>query len=179
VGSATGLSTVPVWSQQGAPPSGFFGERVADAGDVNGDGYDDVLVANRLFSNPEDEEGHVLLYLGSAAGLGTDPAWVVEGNRHDIAYGASVACAGDVNADGYDDVVVGASGLWGPIGLADLYLGSPSGLGTSPTRTITHSPSEGFGTAVASAGDQNGDGLGDWMVSAPGERRVFIELGSP
>lgn len=169
LGSATGLSSAPAWTVVGNASGSYprFGAVVSSAGDVNGDGYGDVLVATRFYSNPEDEEGAAFLYLGSPSGPSTSAAWIVEGNRIDAAYGSSAAGAGDVNGDGYDDVVVGSTGLGGPLARAYLYLGSPSGLSMIPTRAIEHAPSQGFGDSVAGSGDLNGDGFDDWIVGAP------------
>ena len=55
--------------------SSDFAGRVSTAGDVNGDGYADVLVSDDLYTNGESNEGRVSLYLGSPAGIATTPAW--------------------------------------------------------------------------------------------------------
>src|SRR5262249_15664041 len=94
--------------------------------------------------------------------------------------GASVASAGDVNGDGFADIIVGAPGV--PVGLGYYYWGGPQadyaayvvfGRGAEPSpntghvfRIILSGDAEG-GFAVSSAGDFNGDGFGDVMVSAP------------
>ncbi len=75
---------------------------------MNGDGYGDVLVSAHLFDNGDYDEGIVYAYLGSPMGLATSPAWFAEGNQNSAYFGYSVAGAGDVNGDGYGDVIVGA-----------------------------------------------------------------------
>jgi hypothetical protein len=55
---------------------------VASAGDVNGDGYSDVIVgAYRLFDNGQTDEGRAFVYHGSASGLSTTPNWTAESNQ--------------------------------------------------------------------------------------------------
>ncbi len=58
--------------------------------------------------NEQDDEGRAYLYLGSASGLATSAAWIAESDQAATFFGDSVATAGDVNGDGYDDVIVGA-----------------------------------------------------------------------
>jgi hypothetical protein len=102
-GSATGLSSVPAWAVQGGIGTGFLflGYSARTAGDVNGDGYADLLVGAPL-------SGNAYLYLGSATGLAMTPAWPPPGFPPSGGfYGVTVA-AGDVNGDGYADLVVGA-----------------------------------------------------------------------
>src|ERR1700752_1224833 len=115
--------------------SGSPGPAVSSAGDVNGDGYDDAIVGGYGFSNPEEGEGRAVIYLGSPTGLGPEPVWEVEGNQEGAWFGRSVAGAGDVNGDGFDDVLVGVPFFdtdWEDAGSARLYLGSPTGPSTTP-----------------------------------------------
>ena len=101
---------------------------------MNGDGYDDVVVSAPTYINGQKQEGRILVFHGSATGLAATPDWSVEGNRRFAKLGTSVACAGDVNGDGFADVVAGAPG-YDNEGRAFLYLGSPSGLATVPVWT--------------------------------------------
>src|SRR5262245_18731537 len=99
------LTTEPAWTAEGGGYNAQFGTWVASAGDVNGDGYSDVVVGAPLYSNGQSEEGTAFLYLGSASGLAPTPAWVVESDQVVGFLGYSVATAGDVNGDGYSDVI--------------------------------------------------------------------------
>ena len=84
-----------------------------------------------LYDNGQTDEGRAYVYLGSASGLATSAAWTAESDQADALFGYSVASAGDVNGDGYSDVVVGAYGYdngQNEEGRAYLYLGSTSGL---------------------------------------------------
>jgi uncharacterized repeat protein (TIGR01451 family) len=75
---------------------------------VNGDGYADAAVGSPRYDNGNWDEGCARVYLGSATGLGSAPDWSAEGNQDDAWFGRSVGTAGDVNGDGYADLVVGA-----------------------------------------------------------------------
>ncbi len=107
-GSSSGPSARPAWTAEGGQAYASFGERVACAGDVDGDGVDDVLVAAPLHDHGQQDEGRAVLFLGAAAGLAAEPAWAAEGDQRGAWFGSSVAGAGDVDGDGRGDVVVGA-----------------------------------------------------------------------
>jgi hypothetical protein len=182
LGSATGLSSDPSWTAVPDQPNVSFGFSVASAGDVNADGYDDVVVGAYNYSHGQVDEGRAFLYLGSATGPSASPDWTAEPDFAFSQFGISVGSAGDVNGDGYDDVVVGADQL----SRAYLYVGSSTGLGSTAAWTATGQPGSSFGHSVASAGDVNGDGYGDVVVGAQyyddgqdTEGGAFAYLGSP
>src|SRR5206468_3368315 len=108
-GSATGLATTPAWTAEGNQAGAAFASPVASAGDVNGDGFSDVIVGAWLYSNGEANEGRAYVYLGSLSGLSLAPAWIAESNQADALFGFPATTAGDVNGDGYSDVLVGAT----------------------------------------------------------------------
>jgi hypothetical protein len=189
LGSASGLSLAPAWTAEGNQADAWFGWNVASAGDVNGDGFSDVVVGAPLFDNGETDEGRAFLYLGSATGLSPTPAWTTEGNQGGAALGNNVASAGDVNGDGYSDVVVAANQFdngQANEGRALLFVGSAGGLSVSPAWTAEGNQADArFATSVASAGDVNGDGYSDVVVGAyefnngeADEGRAFVYLGS-
>lgn len=100
------------------------------------------------------------------------PDWEMEGDQSSARFGWSVSTAGDVNCDGFDDVIVGAKfydvGAYLDAGKAYVYYGSETGLSSTPAWEATSPTLEYygyFGAVVASAGDVNGDGCGDVMVS--------------
>jgi hypothetical protein len=184
LGSPGGLATTPSWSVEGDELNVNLGGSVAGAGDVNGDGYDDVLVGVVNYSNGQQAEGRALLYLGSAAGLDLLPVWSVEGNQTFSGFGA-VATAGDVNGDGFADVIVGAQSMNHPErdeGRAFLYLGSPSGPSPVPSWTAEGDQVDAsFGRPACSAGDVNGDGFDDVIIGALeflGGGRAYLYFGS-
>jgi len=189
LGSASGLGSSPAWTAESDQAAAFFGDSVAAAGDVNGDGYSDVLVGASFYDNGQSQEGRAYVYLGSASGLGSSPSWTAESDQGNSYFGHRVATAGDVNSDGYSDVIVGAYSYDNgqtDEGRAFVYLGSASGLASSPAWTAESDQAGSyFGSAVAMAGDVNGDGYSDVIVGAygygngqTGEGRAFVYLGS-
>jgi PKD repeat protein len=78
------------------------------AGDVNADGYADVIVGAWSYDNDQADEGSVFVYHGSATSLSTSADWIVESNQASSNFGGSVSTAGDMNGDGYGDVIMGA-----------------------------------------------------------------------
>ena len=182
LGSASGLSASPSWTAESDQASAYFGSSVSSAGDVNSDGYDDILVAALFYSNGESLEGRVYLYLGSPSGPSVSPSWISEGNQTYAYFGRSVASAGDVNNDGYADVVVGAyyyDNGESNEGRAFLYLGSSIGLSGSPSWTgESNQAGAWFGYSVSSAGDVNNDGYDDVVIGAVGYDNVETYEGS-
>jgi len=189
LGSATGLSTIPHWMVESNQANAHFGNNVSTAGDVNGDGFSDVIVGARYYDNGHVDEGRANVYLGSATGLSTIPNWTAESNQASANFGWCVATAGDVNGDGFSDVIGGArlydNGQTNE-GKAYLYLGSSSGLSIIENWTAEPNVSDSeFGTSVSTAGDVNGDGYSDVIVGAPwldngqtNEGRTYVYLGS-
>jgi len=170
LGSATGPSLTPSQTFNGAVASGQFGRAVACAGDVNADGYDDVLIGAPSLTSTFISEGAAYLYHGGPGGL-TGPVWTRFGGSIAALMGYAVSGAGDVDADGDDDVIVGAPGKsvsFTADGAAFVYLGAPGGVATSPAASL-HGPadSSAFGAAVSRAGDVNGDGYADVLIGAP------------
>jgi FG-GAP repeat len=108
LGSAAGPSSTPAWSHASTQDYSQYGESVAFAGDVNHDGFDDVLVGAPGYSEGEPFEGLAFLYYGSPGGLLAAPVYSVGANRDHSNFGLSVASAGDVNSDGFSDIIIGA-----------------------------------------------------------------------
>jgi hypothetical protein len=189
MGSPSGLAPSPSWTIEGNQASAWLGHSVSTAGDVNGDGFSDVIVGAPSFDNGQPDEGRAWIHLGGPGGLAVAPAWVVESGQAGARLGNSVGSAGDVNGDGYGDVIVGASRFDnGEVdeGRALVYLGSPLGVSASPAWTAeSDQASASFGYPVATAGDVDGDGYGDVIIGAfrfdngeLDEGRAYLFLGS-
>jgi len=140
------IGPFPSWLVHGAIAS-HFGESVCGAGDVNHDGFDDVIVGAIYHTNGETEEGGAWLYLGSPAGADTTAAWRAEGDADNAIMGLDVSAAGDVNRDGFDDVIIRIPREWpvhrdlepstGPRRLrSGVYFLSLSGMGETVVRRL-------------------------------------------
>ncbi len=169
-GSATGINTTAAARVESNQAGGQMGYSVAGAGDINGDGYSDVIVGAPYYDNGQNDEGTAFIYHGSATGISTTAAAMVESNQTFASMGISVAGAGDVNGDGYSDVIVGAF-LYGngeiSEGAAFIYQGSPAGINTSAAAMVESNQADAFmGYSVSGAGDVNGDGYSDVIVGA-------------
>jgi hypothetical protein len=178
------------------------GERLAMVGDVNGDGYDDFVVGARHASVTGNQAGGAYLFLGRPAvdwGLGFDLS-LADATFGSAGYqdytGRDVAGAGDVNGDGYDDFLVGASGYDAPsavtqTGKVYLLLGRPAAdwgknfdLTNADASFVGEAAYDHAGYALSSAGDVDGDGYDDFLVGAyqndeSGENagKVYLLLG--
>lgn len=179
LGSAMGVAMPADTTLLGGSPEELFGISVASAGDVNADGYSDLVVGVANASpNGRLRAGAAAIYHGSMAGISSVPTRMLEGAADTDRFGGSVSGAGDVNGDGYDDLIVGAvqadpSGRL-DVGSASVYLGSP--MGVSVPARVLEGPigRELFGWAVAGLGDVDGDGFNDIAVTSLNASRPMI-----
>ncbi|WMS44552.1 hypothetical protein RDV64_09275 [Acuticoccus sp. MNP-M23] len=163
------------------------GRSVSAAGDVNGDGIDDVIVGAPYGDDGGRYAGEAYVVYGQSGGLGTielsaltaAQGFIIQGDTGGDQAGFSVSAAGDVNGDGIDDVIVGArNGNDGGSRASEAYVvyGQSGGVGTIDLSALT--ASQGFiiqgdasgdqaGWSVSAAGDVNGDGIADVIVGAP------------
>ena len=177
-----------------------LGSSVDGAGDVNGDGFADVIVGapNSLGRPLEDDDyepfgpGAAYAVLGRPSratvhvGRSTERAFRIDPPRDAFGFfGWAVAGAGDVNGDGFADVIIGAPyyrisfrGQWAGPGAAFVVYGSkrvePLRAGSSARGFSIRGalPNQGVGTSVDTAGDFNRDGLSDLLVGAPGSEEA-------
>jgi hypothetical protein len=154
----------------GDQPADLAGWQVAAAGDVDGDGFDDVLVSAPAADPHGAESGRVYLVNGPVTGelsLDSDATATVQGTEASARAGESIAGLGDVNHDGNDDFAIGAPGaaagvgvFFGPVvGTVDL---TDADVVIQATNATMH-----LGTVVAGPGDLTGDGIPELMVGAP------------
>lgn len=192
LGNAQGISLVPTIIQSDQADA-HLGTSLASAGDLNGDGYGDIIVGAWSASLGEQNEGAAYIFHGTSAGLDFQSQKILESNQANAKFGASVACAGDVNGDGFSDVIVGGNLLDHPEvneGVAVVYYGTANGISiaapAAPTFLEINTIGAYFGSSVSSAGDVNGDGYSDVIVGAynfannqNGAGKAFVFHGSP
>lgn len=182
------VSSLPPWTGESDKVSALFGKSVATAGDVNGDGFSDIIIGAPGYTNGQYNEGCAFVYYGSPDGPGVSPNWMFESNQPSAKVGQAVATAGDVNGDGFSEVLIGAPGYPNGeknVGRVFLFYGGETGLGIVPSIFESNAASCNFGECVATAGDVNGDGYADVIVGARGftnaltnEGKVFVYHGS-
>jgi hypothetical protein len=150
-----------------APPSSgtpdYYGQFLASAGDIDGDGFPEVLVNTSY---------EVFMYRGGAMGLSTQATLVTPSAANQRTESASGV--GDVDGDGYGDVAVAVyiNPMFG--GVITIYRGSATGLSASPTQLSIGD--WGFGDSLA-ATDVNGDGYGDFVTA--GTEGLYVFEGGP
>ncbi len=162
------------------------GNSVSSAGDVNGDGIDDLIIGARAADPNGDYSGQSYVVFGNSTGFsatlnlstlnGTN-GFAINGIAAYDNSGFSVSSAGDVNGDGIDDLIIGARG-GSSSGQSYVVFGNSTGF--SPTLNLsTLNGTNGFaingiaagdqsGYSVSSAGDVNGDGIDDLIIGAYG-----------
>lgn len=171
-GSSSGLPLTPSISLSGRGIGDDFGLAVASAGDLNGDGFGDIVVgAPQSSPGGRVQAGRVSVYFGSPSGVRSVEDWFVEGEAARDLMGHAVSSAGDVNGDGFADLLVGAprasAGGRAGVGTASLFYGSSEGILRTPSRVLAGEASEdGFGWSLAEIGDANNDGFADVAVGA-------------
>lgn len=183
-GASPAPSTTPDWTLTSTQLLNMLGAGVAAAGDVNGDGFDDVVVTHvqveTLFGpNP----WRVRVFHGSEAGLSQEPALDVVSSERMGGLGVPHAAGvGDVNRDGFDDVLIGVASTEQGSGKVYLHLGSSGGTQQTAAWTASGDGERDalFGFTVSAAGDINRDGYADFAVGAPGQGgagKVFVYRG--
>jgi hypothetical protein len=191
-GAPAGQLIVPIWEYTSYGFDPGLGRAMTGMGDVNGDGFDDIAVDELNAPGLKFQEGAVLLFLGRSNGMSKDPSWMAKGEQPGALMGSWMHRVGDVNKDGYDDVLVGAN-TWDGVqkldcGQARLYFGGPNGPGDKPGWTFEGAGSNShLTTEVGGAGDVNGDGYPDAVVGEhlysdpkhPERGRVLVFLGNP
>ncbi|MBX9255762.1 FG-GAP repeat protein [Desmonostoc muscorum CCALA 125] len=171
----------------------FSGSSVSSAGDINGDGIDDLIIGSfGADPNGQSYAGSSYVVFGSSSGFGASfnlsslngsNGFVINGIDENDFSGFSVSSAGDFNSDGFDDLIIGARYASSPngqfrAGESYVVFGSSSGFGASFNLSSLNG-SDGFvingidtrdssGSSVSSAGDINGDGFDDLIIGAPG-----------
>ena len=170
-GSSGGLAASADWSDDFGGVAVSVFSIPAGAADVNGDGKDDLL-----FSSENDSVFYV--YHGAVAGLGADPTYTI--TQGDGYYGRAVAGAGDVNNDGYEDVVINwkSTESFGPTEVY-VYFGSAQGLQNFDRKQLSGGAETTYwGSTVGSAGHFNDDAFADVIVGGSFGELVIMYFGA-
>jgi hypothetical protein len=166
-GSASGVSATAARTLTGTGYGSYFGRGLAGAGDVDADGYDDLLVAE--YGAPSATfVGTVYVYRGSASGIGASALTSWSGTANNESFGLDVDGAGDVNGDGYADVILGGYGWTSSTGRALVHHGAGDedgdGVyvgGDSATAQDCDDADNTVGAPSARHADADGDGHGE------------------
>ncbi|MEE9394638.1 MAG: integrin alpha [Planctomycetota bacterium] len=161
--TTTALSQLPIrFTVDGDSAGDRLGFSVSGAGDVNGDGFDDIIVSAPLDDNNGPDSGSARVYSGFDGAI----LYTFNGDSADDQLGFSVSGAGDVDDDGFDDIIVGAVGddnNGSFSGSARVYSGFD---GTILYTFNGDSADDQLGFSVSGAGDVNGDGFDDLIAGA-------------
>ena len=170
----------------GVDPGDQSGSSLAAAGDFNGDGIDDLIIGAPAAINAGADSGSAYVVFGTATApaatvtlstLNGSNGFRIDGAAPGDLLGTSVGSAGDVNGDGFDDLIVGATQISGG-GVAYVIFGGPGVATTGVLNVSTLTVSDGLtlpgvnfgdetGASVSSGNDINGDGFDDLIIGAP------------
>ena len=171
----------------GASSGDGSGRSVSGAGDVNGDGLDDIIIGA---SGANSSSGASYVVFGKSDGnavelsdIADGAGFVLNGVTMDDQSGISVSGAGDINGDGLDDIIIGASGANSSSGASYVVFGKADGSAVELSEIggnnagfvlngVTMDDQSGF--SVSGAGDVNGDGLDDILIGASGASYVVF-----
>ena len=161
----------------------MFGRQVATGGDMNGDGYLDMVISNTGSIESPVGYSSVEFFFGTSNGINSTPFKVHSGLQQGKLYGFEMNFIGDVHGDGYDDLIVtelfADTNLYQQ-GRVHMYSGSEDGVVKNWTKDGPHANAR-FGFTVSPAGDINEDGFDDFLIMNPSASKsgtVNLYLGS-
>ncbi|MEH2286985.1 hypothetical protein [Nostoc sp.] len=173
----------------GINPDDRSGNSVTSAGDINGDGLDDLIIGADGADPNGDSSGQTYVVFGSKKSFGAQfylstlngtSGFAINGINENDSLGNSVSSAGDINGDGLDDLIIGAESA-SPNGITSgqtyVVFGSKKSFATQFNLSTVNGTNgftinginsvDSLGNSVSSAGDINGDGIGDLIIGAP------------
>lgn len=159
-----------------------YGTSVSSAGDINGDGVSDFLVASSINYNLQIDTSKVFLYFGDS-NFDVTPDLIFYSPYLDDSFGSSIASAGDINNDGFDDILIGYKGFNDKI---YIYLGAEIVEDSFAFILQNNQVQSNFGSSMCGGNDFNLDGYDDIVIGAPRfdplgggaqKGRVYVYLG--
>ena len=180
-----------------------FGLSVSTAGDINNDGYDDIIIgaywksaytgaAYVIYGGPKSSMSNRDFSLGTTTLDPTTTGFMITGNAPGDQFGTSVSTAGDIDNDGYDDIIIGAPLKDGSKGAVYVIYGREKlSMLNLDLNTLTLDPettgfkitgntaSDQLGISVSRAGDLNKDGYSDLIIGAAGKSAAYVVYGGP
>jgi len=182
------INLLSSWVPVGIDSYSMFGSSVAGAGDVDGNGYEDIIVGAPGLSG----NGFAYVFLNSEVGLESSPSWSLTNFQAGAKFGAVVASMGDVNKDGFDDLLVGSPSARNNndeiVGCVYLFHGSSSGINlNSDWKHCGDQVGGQFGATLTFVDDMDNDPdhTSDFLVGMPNysessEQRgaIFLFFGS-
>lgn len=169
----SGASGALLHEWTGDSPGDQLGFAAAAAGDVNNDGYADLIIGAPFDDNNGFESGSARVFSGLTGAI----LYTLSGDTTNIFAGWSVGGAGDVNGDGFDDLIVGAP--YDRInGLVSGSVHVFSGATGTVLMTFQGHPGDNFGASVSGVGDVNADGRADFIISSVWDDRGGNNAGS-
>lgn len=158
-------------SFNGMAAGDIYGWSVSGAGDVNGDGYDDIIIGAPQNGFAGTYAGRAYIYYGGI-NVNSIADVILTGEAANNFFGFSVSSAGDVNGDGYSDVMVGAYGYSSNTGRSYIYYGGAVMNNTADVIMTGENTGDDFGFSVSGAGDVNGDSYKDVLIGAYGNNSL-------
>jgi PKD repeat protein len=179
-GKSGGLASVPDF-QYKSTDGGDFGYSVDATGDINNDGYDDLVVGQPKANRGSNLYGKVYVFLGSKSGLKNIPDAQLISTIPSLGYGSIVRYAGDINNDNKDDILISGMPITGVVPLfpsfTDIFIGTQNGKFSTPANTIY----SGTIYSISKAGDVNHDSYDDFVITALDEyfakREIIVYKG--
>ncbi len=163
-GNGGGVNATPDLTIRGETAGDYLGygnKTISSAGDINGDGYQDFMVASDYYNN---RQGRVYIFHGGPS-LNDTADVVITGPTAAVTYfGSTINNIGDINHDGYSDIIIGQEGSTN--GNAYIYYGGSSMDTTADVTFTGEAAGDALGSFVGLAGDVNNDGNQDILIGA-------------
>lgn len=183
-GDGEGIASVPGITLTNNVNNSDFAQDVGAGGDINGDGFDDLLVGARKFSptSENDETGRSYLFFGQEANsLNREPDVAIDAPIFNSGFGYENKIIGDLNSDGFDDIAIGAFKNLGSDEetYVAIYFGGQdkTDFGTPDLLLNGFVLDDQFGRVIWPVGDVNNDGHIDLAIGAPGSLQIENEPG--